>query len=166
MGPCPSEALCRALLLTWHLVLMETLCDCGMVLQVQATFAGGLSEHLQAAGGANASVTASLRESLGTAAQLVDDLKTDIHEGQNKLIHLASQKSKPALCSKLPILFLQTHVSAQSTLFVGTRLSRCIDCVNCHFACLYLVSRCRLLYKCTSNAQSAESTHQNICCSK
>lgn len=91
---------------------METLCDRGMVMQVQATFAGGLSEHLQAAGGANASVTASLRESLGTAAQLVDDLKTDIHEGQNKLIHLASQKSKPALCSELPILFLHTCFSS------------------------------------------------------
>ncbi|KAL0055405.1 hypothetical protein WJX82_000055 [Trebouxia sp. C0006] len=66
-----------------------------MFAQVQATFAGGLSEHLQAAGGANASVAASLHESLGTAAQLVDDLKTGIHEGQNKLIQLASQKSGP-----------------------------------------------------------------------
>ena len=80
-----------------------------MPLQVQATFAGGLSEHLQAAGGANASVAASLHESLGTAAQLVDDLKTGIHEGQNKLIQLASQKSKHvslllqdiALCEEL-----------------------------------------------------------------
>ncbi|DBB06573.1 hypothetical protein WJX77_011875 [Trebouxia sp. C0004] len=66
-----------------------------MFAQVQATFAGGLSEHLQAAGGANAGVAASLHESLGTAAQLVDDLKTSIHEGQNKLIQLASQKSSP-----------------------------------------------------------------------
>ncbi|DBA67146.1 TPA: hypothetical protein ACH3X2_001468 [Trebouxia sp. C0005] len=66
-----------------------------MFAQVQATFAGGLSEHLQAAGGANAGVAASLHESLGTAAQLVDDLKTGIHEGQNKLIQLASQKSGP-----------------------------------------------------------------------
>ncbi len=63
-----------------------------VLMQVQATFAGGLSEHLQAAGGANAA--ASLHESLGTAAQLVDDLKTGLHEGQNKLIQLASQKSK------------------------------------------------------------------------
>ena len=65
-----------------------------VLMQVQATFAGGLSEHLQAAGGANAGVAASLHESLGTAAQLVEDLKTGLHEGQNKLIQLASQKSK------------------------------------------------------------------------
>ena len=64
-------------------------------MQVQATFAGGLSEHLQAAGGASAGVAASLRESLGSATQLVDDLKGEIQEGQNKLIQLASQKSKP-----------------------------------------------------------------------
>ena len=63
------------------------------VSQVQATFSGGLSEHLQAAGGANAGVAASLRESLGTAAQLVDDLKADIHTGQKQLIQLASQRS-------------------------------------------------------------------------
>ena len=63
------------------------------VSQVQATFSGGLSEHLQAAGGANAGVAASLRESLGTAAQLVDDLKADIHAGQKQLIQLASQRS-------------------------------------------------------------------------
>ncbi len=65
-----------------------------VIMQVQATFAGGLSEHLQAAGGANAGVAASLRESLGTASQLVDDLKADIHEGQNKLIQLAASKSE------------------------------------------------------------------------
>lgn len=45
------------------------------MLQVQATFAGGLQEHLQAAGGANAATAASLRESLGTAAQILNDLK-------------------------------------------------------------------------------------------
>ena len=69
--------------------------------QVQATFAGGLSEHLQAAGGASAGVAASLRESLGSAAQLVDDLKGELQEGQNKLIQLASQKSKPMLTPAL-----------------------------------------------------------------
>lgn len=63
-------------------------------MQVQATFAGGLAEHLQAAGGANASIAAQLRESLGTAAQLVTDLKTDLQEGQTSLIQLASQRSE------------------------------------------------------------------------
>ena len=47
---------------------------CGS-LQVQATFAGGLQEHLQAAGGANAATAASLRETLGTSAQILNDLK-------------------------------------------------------------------------------------------
>ena len=63
-------------------------------MQVQATFAGGLAEHLQAAGGANASISAQLRESLGTAAQLVTDLKTDLQDRQNSLIQLASQRSE------------------------------------------------------------------------
>lgn len=68
-----------------------------LLMQVQATFAGGLSEHLQAAGGASAGVAASLRESLGSATQLVDQLKGELQEGQNKLIQLASQKSKPMI---------------------------------------------------------------------
>lgn len=46
------------------------------MVQVQATFAGGLQEHLQAAGGANAATAASLRESLGTSAQILSDLKS------------------------------------------------------------------------------------------
>ena len=54
------------------------------MVQVQATFAGGLQEHLQAAGGANAATAASLRESLGTSAQILSDLK--------------SQKSETAVC--------------------------------------------------------------------
>ena len=52
---------------------------CGTV-QVQATFAGGLQEHLQAAGGANAATAASLRESLGTSAQILSDLKSQKSE--------------------------------------------------------------------------------------
>lgn len=54
------------------------------MVQVQATFAGGLQEHLQAAGGANAATAASLRESLGTSAQILSELKT--------------QKSETAVC--------------------------------------------------------------------
>lgn len=46
------------------------------MLQVQATFAGGLQEHLQAAGGANAATAASLRESLGASAQILNQLKS------------------------------------------------------------------------------------------
>ena len=57
---------------------------------MQASFAGGLQEHLQAAGGANAATAASLRESLGTSAQILSDLKT--------------QKSKQLLC----LLFCHT----------------------------------------------------------
>ena len=56
---------------------------CWLVQQVQATFAGGLQEHLQAAGGANAAVAASLRESLGTSAQILTDLKAQ--KGATKL---------------------------------------------------------------------------------
>ena len=81
-------------------------------MQVQATFAGGLSEHLQAAGGANAGVAASLRESLGSAVQLVDDLKGELQEGQNKLIQLASQKSKPMTT---PVLTASCLVSGAVT---------------------------------------------------
>lgn len=93
-----------------------------MCLQVQATFAGGLSEHLQAAGGANASVAASLRESLGTAAQLVTDLKTDLQEGQNSLLQLATQRSKhclskhflpPLLCAASSYMHLQACCKGQ-----------------------------------------------------
>lgn len=46
------------------------------MLQVQATFAGGLQEHLQAAGGANAATAASLRESLAASAQILNQLKS------------------------------------------------------------------------------------------
>ena len=46
------------------------------MLQVQATFAGGLQEHLQAAGGANAATAASLRESLGASTQILNQLKS------------------------------------------------------------------------------------------
>lgn len=66
-----------------HSLIANMMQLCGTV-QVQATFAGGLQEHLQAAGGANAATAASLRESLGTSAQILSDLK--------------SQKSETACC--------------------------------------------------------------------
>ena len=48
------------------------------MVQVQATFAGGLAEHLQAAGGANASIAASLRESVGQISSATDRLTTQV----------------------------------------------------------------------------------------
>ena len=47
-------------------------------MQVQATFAGGLAEHLQAAGGANASIAASLRESVSQIGSATDRLTTQV----------------------------------------------------------------------------------------
>jgi len=44
--------------------------------QVQATFAGGLAEHLQAAGGASASIAASLRESVSQMSSATERLNT------------------------------------------------------------------------------------------
>ena len=46
--------------------------------QVQATFAGGLAEHLQAAGGASASIAASLRESVSQIGSATDRLTTQV----------------------------------------------------------------------------------------
>ena len=48
------------------------------MLQVQATFAGGLAEHLQAAGGASASIAASLRESVSQMSSATDRLNTQV----------------------------------------------------------------------------------------
>lgn len=47
-------------------------------MQVQATFAGGLAEHLQAAGGASASIAASLRESVSQMSSATDKLSTQV----------------------------------------------------------------------------------------
>ena len=49
------------------------------MVQVQATFAGGLAEHLQAAGGANASIAASLRESVSQIGSATDRLTTQVN---------------------------------------------------------------------------------------
>ena len=49
-----------------------------LMLQVQATFAGGLAEHLQAAGGANASIAAFLRESVSQIGSATDRLTTQV----------------------------------------------------------------------------------------
>ena len=48
------------------------------MVKVQATFAGGLAEHLQAAGGANASIMASLRESVSQIGSATDRLTTQV----------------------------------------------------------------------------------------
>ncbi|KAK9805896.1 hypothetical protein WJX73_002358 [Symbiochloris irregularis] len=58
--------------------------------QVQATFAGGLAEHLQAAGGANAQVASSLQAALGQAQATAELLANDVAEGQRTLIRLAA----------------------------------------------------------------------------
>ena len=58
---------------------------------MQATFAGGLAEHLRAAGGASAGVAASLRDSLGRAASLAEALGGDLAAGQRRLVQLAEE---------------------------------------------------------------------------
>ena len=58
---------------------------------MQATFAGGLAEHLQAAGGANAQVTASLQAALVQAQATAEMLSREVAEGQRTLIRLATE---------------------------------------------------------------------------
>lgn len=69
------------------------------MIQVQATFAGGLAEHLQAAGGANAAITTSLQESLQRANAVTAKLAEDISEGYRQLLQLASQQLSSASIS-------------------------------------------------------------------
>jgi hypothetical protein len=57
---------------------------------VQATFAGGLAEHLQAAGGANASIASSLRDSIGQANAVANLLSGEVTQGYHQLLELAS----------------------------------------------------------------------------
>lgn len=88
------------------------------LVQVQATFAGGLQEHLQAAGGANAATAASLRESLGTSAQILSDLK--------------SQKSETAFC-----LMQHSHSNRIRGVGLPARARSCKEgpnpfCNTCH----------------------------------
>ena len=64
-------------------------------MQVQATFAGGLAEHLQAAGGANVAVTQSLRDSISQANAVASTLSKEITEGYHQLMELATQQGKP-----------------------------------------------------------------------
>lgn len=78
-------------------------------LQVQATFAGGLAEHLQAAGGANASVASSLQSALSQAQGMAQLLARDVAEGQRQLIRLASQHEVAGTC--LPAR-LRRHAAA------------------------------------------------------
>jgi len=56
---------------------------------VQATFAGGLAEHLQAAGGANAAAAAALQESIKRVGSVADVLSGQVSEGQRRLLQLA-----------------------------------------------------------------------------
>lgn len=77
---------------------------CGLV-QVQATFAGGLQEHLQAAGGANAATAASLRESLGTSAQILSDLKS--HKSETACDFVQHSCSTDSSVSGLHAVYVQ-----------------------------------------------------------
>ena len=63
-------------------------------LQVQATFAGGLAEHLQAAGGVNAGIASSLRESIGQAHAVANTLSQDMRHGYDSLVELARTELK------------------------------------------------------------------------
>lgn len=60
-------------------------------MQVQATFAGGLAEHLQAAGGASASVVESLRDSISQVGSVTEALTKQVSEGQRRLLQLAEE---------------------------------------------------------------------------
>jgi len=57
--------------------------------QVQATFAGGLAEHLRAAGGATAGVAASLSGAVEQATALAAALGGELADGQRRLQQLA-----------------------------------------------------------------------------
>jgi len=65
-------------------------------MQVQATFAGGLAEHLRAAGGASAGVAASLRDSLAQAAALGETMGGSLAAGQRRLVQLAEEAAASA----------------------------------------------------------------------
>ena len=84
--------------------------------QVQATFAGGLSDHLQAAGGANAAVAASLQESLAAATSLAETLRDEVAEGQRKLVALAEEDRGvacvQALCTSVLKLAVRIGLTA------------------------------------------------------
>ena len=71
------------------------------IAQVQATFAGGLAEHLQAAGGANAGIAASLRESVGQANACASKLSGEVAQGYQQLLELASQEIRGTASSLL-----------------------------------------------------------------
>ena len=61
---------------------------------MQATFAGGLAEHLQAAGGVNAGIASSLRESIGQANSVANTLLQEMRHGYDSLMELAKTEMK------------------------------------------------------------------------
>lgn len=61
---------------------------------MQATFAGGLAEHLQAAGGVNAGIASSLRESIGQAHSVANTLLQEMRHGYDSLMELARTEMK------------------------------------------------------------------------
>ena len=64
------------------------------MLQVQATFAGGLAEHLQAAGGVNAAIASSLKESISQADTLAGQLSQDLRRDVEQLRELVGAQIK------------------------------------------------------------------------
>lgn len=93
--------------------------QCYGLVQVQATFAGGLQEHLQAAGGANAATAASLRESLGTSAQILSDLKSQksetavsfMYHPYNNGLRIVDLLAGTRSCMESPNQFTLQHMS-------------------------------------------------------
>jgi hypothetical protein len=63
----------------------------GACAQVQATFAGGLAEHLQAAGGVNSAVAAQLQEAAGRVGAAATTLSGQVADGQRRLVQLAEE---------------------------------------------------------------------------
>lgn len=60
---------------------------------MQATFAGGLAEHLQAAGGVNAGIASSLKESIGQASALASQLSKDMRDSYQHLRDFAEAEA-------------------------------------------------------------------------
>ena len=62
-----------------------------MAWQVQATFAGGLAEHLEAAGGANAAVMSSLKDAVSQVNAAAVKLSDEMSSGYQQLLKATSQ---------------------------------------------------------------------------
>ena len=63
----------------------------GLCAQVQATFAGGLAEHLQAASGVNSAIAGQLQEAVGQVGAAAAQLSGQVADGQRRMQQLAEE---------------------------------------------------------------------------